>query len=93
VPADGAADPPRQATLRTLALPLSFLIFGLGFAGIVLRRERWARHDLIAGTPVICARDARAARLRFLATGNAPVRRPSGAHPAVSPTPGDATQS
>jgi hypothetical protein len=47
--------------------PLSFLLFGLGFLGILVQREHRARHDLIAGTAVICAWYARAARLRFLA--------------------------
>ena len=43
---------PRRApaVLRVLALPLSFLLFGLGFVLIVLRRDRRALHDLIAGT-------------------------------------------
>jgi uncharacterized RDD family membrane protein YckC len=67
VRADGTAAGPRNAVLRTLALPLSFLLFGLGFAGILVQREHRALHDLIAGTAVVYAWDARAARLRFLA--------------------------
>ena len=55
-----------RAVLRTLAFPLSFLLFGLGFAGIVLGRDRRALHDVIAGTAVIYTWDARSARLRFL---------------------------
>ena len=35
--------------------------------GILVQRERRALHDLIAGTAVVHAWDARAARLRFLA--------------------------
>jgi uncharacterized RDD family membrane protein YckC len=57
----------RRAIVRTLALPLSFVIFGLGFAGIVLRHDRRALHDLIAGTAVVYSWDAHSARLRFLA--------------------------
>jgi uncharacterized RDD family membrane protein YckC len=64
---DGSDVPPRKAVLRVLVFPLSFLLFGLGFVGIVLQRERRALHDLIAGTAVVYAWNARAARLRFLA--------------------------
>ena len=67
VRADGTAAGPRNAVLRTLAFPLSFLLLGLGFAGILVQREHRALHDLIAGTAVVYAWDARAARLRFLA--------------------------
>lgn len=67
VRADGAPAGVRNATLRTLALPLSFLTLGLGFLPIVVGRQRRALHDVIAGTAVVYAWDARAARLRFLA--------------------------
>jgi uncharacterized RDD family membrane protein YckC len=67
VRADGTAVGPRHAVLRTLAFPLSFLLLGLGFLGILVQREHRALHDLIAGTAVVYAWDARAARLRFLA--------------------------
>jgi uncharacterized RDD family membrane protein YckC len=63
---DGADVGARRAVVRTLALPLSFLIFGLGFVGILLGRHRRALHDVIAGTVVLYSWDARAARLRFL---------------------------
>jgi len=72
VAADGADATARQAVVRTLAFPLSFLVFGLGFVGIVLQRDRRALHDLIAGTVVIYSWDARAARLRFLARDKPP---------------------
>lgn len=72
VAADGADATARQAVVRTLALPLSFLLLGLGFIGILLQRDRRALHDLIAGTAVIYAWDARAARLRFLARDKTP---------------------
>ncbi len=67
VRADGTALKPRQGIVRALAFPLSFLFCGLGFLGILAQREHRALHDLIAGTAVIYAWDARAARLRFLA--------------------------
>jgi uncharacterized RDD family membrane protein YckC len=63
---DGADVGGRRAVVRTLALPLSFLLLGLGFAGILLGDQRRALHDVIAGTAVIYSWDARAARLRFL---------------------------
>jgi len=59
----------RRAVVRTLAVPLSFLFPGVGFAGILLGDRRRALHDVIAGTAVIYSRDARAARLRFLSRG------------------------
>jgi uncharacterized RDD family membrane protein YckC len=67
VSADGTTLPPSRAVVRTLAFPLSFLLLGLGFLGILVGREHRALHDVIAGSAVIYAWDARAARLRFLA--------------------------
>jgi uncharacterized RDD family membrane protein YckC len=67
VQADGTALEPRRGIVRALVFPLSFLLCGLGFLGILVQREHRALHDLIAGTAVIYAWDARAARLRFLA--------------------------
>src|ERR1017187_1859364 len=63
---DGSGPSGRRAVVRTLALPLSFLLLGLGFAGILLGDKRRALHDVIAGTAVIYSWDARAARLRSL---------------------------
>ena len=86
VRADGAAAEPRRGVVRALVFPLSFLLFGLGFLGILVQRERRALHDLIAGTAVVYAWDARAARLRFLAREAEAVAQPGGA----SPLAGDA---
>ena len=66
VGADGGDAGIRRAVVRTLAFPLSFLPLGLGFAGILLGRDRRALHDVIAGTAVIYTWQARSARLRFL---------------------------
>ncbi|MGN6790794.1 MAG: RDD family protein [Streptosporangiaceae bacterium] len=63
---DGGDVSGRRAIGRALAFPLSFLILGLGFLGILLGERRRALHDVIAGTVVIYSWDARAARLRFL---------------------------
>ena len=67
VRADGAILPPKQGVLRALVFPLSFLLFGLGFIGILVQHEHRALHDLIAGSAVVYSWDARAAQLRFLA--------------------------
>ncbi len=86
VSADGTTLAPRHGVLRALVFPLSFLLCGLGFLGILVQRERRALHDLIAGSAVVYAWDARAARLRFLA------RQTELAAPAgpASPLAGDA---
>ena len=68
----------RRAIARTLAFPLSFLILGLGFLGILLDDQRRALHDVIARTVVVYSWDARAARLRFLS-------RPQYSAPAAPP--------
>jgi uncharacterized RDD family membrane protein YckC len=70
VRADGAVLGPRRGVVRALVFPLSFLFCGLGFLGILVQREHRALHDLIAGSAVVYAWDARAARLRFLARGS-----------------------
>jgi len=64
---DGTTLDPPHAYLRSLVFPLSVLLFGLGFLGILIGREHRALHDVIANTAVIYSWDARAARLRFLA--------------------------
>ena len=86
VRADGAVAEPRRGVIRSLVFPLSFLLLGLGFLGILVQRERRALHDLIAGTAVIYAWDARAARLRFLAREAEKAAPPA----AASPLAGDA---
>jgi len=64
---DGSPIGPRQAVIRTITLPISFLLLGLGFLGILTNRDRHALHDRMAGTAVVYSWDARAARLRWLA--------------------------
>ena len=60
--------PGGRAHAASLALPLSFLFLGLGFADILPGDRRRALHDVI-GTAVVYSRDVRAARLRFLSRG------------------------
>jgi uncharacterized RDD family membrane protein YckC len=81
VRADGMIIDPWRGVLRALVFPLSFLLFGLGFVGILVQREHRALHDLIAGTAVVYSWDARSARLRFLSRS-----RPSTAGDARPPT-------
>ncbi len=72
VRADGDVLGARRAVVRVLTLPLSFLMLGVGFLLIVLRADRRALHDLIAGSAVVYAWDARAARVKFLARREQP---------------------
>jgi len=53
VRSDGSAPTPRVVLVRTVALPFSLLLFGIGFLLIPLRRDHRALHDLIAGTVVV----------------------------------------
>jgi uncharacterized RDD family membrane protein YckC len=64
---DGSSVGTKRGLLRTVAFPLSFLLLGLGFLGILLGRDRRALHDVIADTAVVYCWDAREARLRSLA--------------------------
>jgi uncharacterized RDD family membrane protein YckC len=52
---DGTRLDGRHAVVRVLAFPLSFLLFGVGFLLILLRRDRRALHDLLAHTSVVYA--------------------------------------
>jgi uncharacterized RDD family membrane protein YckC len=64
---EGSRAGTRRGLVRTVAFPLSFILLGLGFISILFEHDRRALHDLIAGTAVIYAWDAREARLRSLA--------------------------
>jgi len=64
---DGSRVGVRRGLVRTLAFPLSFLLLGLGFLGILFRPDRRALHDVIAGTALVYTWDAREAHLRSLA--------------------------
>jgi uncharacterized RDD family membrane protein YckC len=72
---DGSSVGTKRGLIRTLAFPLSFIILGIGFLGILFGRDRRALHDVIAGTAVVYGWDAREARLRSLA------RHSDGQHP------------
>jgi uncharacterized RDD family membrane protein YckC len=74
VKADGDEISRWRAAGRTAALPLSFVLLGVGFIMSLFQRERRALHDLIAGTCVVYAWDAHAARLRWLVRQESPNR-------------------
>jgi len=85
---DGRDVSGRRAIGRTLAFPLSFLIFCLGFLGILLGDQRRALHDVIAGTVVVYSWDARAARLRFLSRPQYAAPPPPPESPGLPGPPG-----
>jgi uncharacterized RDD family membrane protein YckC len=64
---DGAVLGSRQGWLRALTFPLGFLTLGVGFIWILVDRERRAVYDLIVGSTVVYAWDARVGRIKFLA--------------------------
>jgi len=56
-----------RAMIRTVLIPLSLILLGVGILMVLIDRRHRALHDLLAGTAVVYSWDARAARLRFLA--------------------------
>jgi uncharacterized RDD family membrane protein YckC len=70
---DGTPLRPRNALVRTVVLPFSLLVFGLGGAWMVVDRERRALHDLLASSTVVYDWGGRPAELpapltRWIAT-------------------------
>jgi uncharacterized RDD family membrane protein YckC len=51
--ADGTTPRGRVVFVRTLALPLSLVLFGVGLLLVPVRRDHRALHDLVAGTAVV----------------------------------------
>jgi uncharacterized RDD family membrane protein YckC len=64
VRSDGDELTPKQAFVRPLVFPLSFMLFGIGFLIGLFRRDRRQLHDLLARTAVVYAWDAGTAQLR-----------------------------
>jgi uncharacterized RDD family membrane protein YckC len=89
---DGQALDARRAAIRVLAFPLSYLLLGVGFVLIVLRRDRRALHDLIGGTVVVYAWRARARRVRFLTAPGQASLVASGPQPITTDSPPAAEQ-
>jgi uncharacterized RDD family membrane protein YckC len=67
VTAQGATISSRAAVVRTVVLPISIALFGLGLIGIVVRKDHRGWHDQAARTCVVYDWDAFGARLRWLA--------------------------
>ena len=67
VQADGAPLHGRNALARTVTFPLSFVAFGAGFLLGLVRGDRRQFHDLVGGSAVVYAWDARTAELRAAA--------------------------
>jgi uncharacterized RDD family membrane protein YckC len=86
VNADGTRLEPGRGWVRSLTFPLGFLTLGLGFLGILVQREHRAVYDLIAGTAVVYAWDARAAQLRFLARQAEPIADAASARGQAGPS-------
>lgn len=63
---DGSYVNGNRALLRTIALPLSFLVLGIGLVMGLFQRQRKCLHDVIADTVVVYSWDARRARLRLI---------------------------
>lgn len=53
----------RQAFIRAVTYPLSFVIFGIGLLGVVFNKERRAWHDHFAGSAVVYDWGSRTARM------------------------------
>jgi uncharacterized RDD family membrane protein YckC len=82
----GGTLPGSRALGRTAAFPLSCLLFGLGFLGILIGRRHRALHDVIAGTCVVYDWGDRPAELP--APISAFLARKAGAEYTPGPPPG-----
>ena len=97
VRADGAHAEPWRAVVRTLILPFSIVFFFVSIPLMLVLRAHQAPHDLVAGTAVVYAWDARAAKWRLLARASGqqqiPGAQPSAAGNGAQPSAtGDAVQ-
>jgi uncharacterized RDD family membrane protein YckC len=66
----------RQAAVRTLTLPISIVLLPISILFVLYQKERRCFHDLIAGTVVVYAWDARAARLRWISRAEPTPKQP-----------------
>ena len=92
VRADGAHAEPWRAVVRTLILPISIVFFFVSLPLILLQRAHQAPHDLVAGTAVVYAWDARAAKWRLLARDSARRQQAAAAQLAAAAEPVAAAQ-
>lgn len=80
---DGEILSSSRSAVRAIAFPLSYLLFGFGFLGIILGRERRALHDAIAGSAVIYDWGPRTAELPMPISGYLARKAGSGTEPAA----------
>ena len=84
VRADGGHAEPWRAVVRTLILPISVIFFFVSLPLILLQRAHQAPHDLAAGTAVVYAWDARAAKWRLLARDSARAQQAAAPQPSAT---------
>lgn len=84
VRADGAHAEPWRAVVRTLILPISVAFFFVSFPLVLLQRAHQAPHDLAAGTAVVYAWDARAAKWRLLARASGRTQQVAAPQPSAT---------
>lgn len=84
VRADGAHAEPWRAVVRTLILPISVAFFFVSLPLVLLQRAHQAPHDLAAGTAVVYAWDARAAKWRLLARDSARPQQAAAPQPSAT---------
>jgi uncharacterized RDD family membrane protein YckC len=84
VRADGAHAETWRAVVRTLILPISVVFFFVSLPLVLLQRAHQAPHDLVAGTAVVYAWDARAAKWRLLARDSAHRQQVPAAQPSAT---------
>ena len=84
VRADGAHAERWRAVVRTLILPISIVFFFVSLPLVLVQRAHQAPHDLVAGTAVVYAWDARAAKWRLLARSGAQQQRLPAPQPSAT---------
>jgi uncharacterized RDD family membrane protein YckC len=82
-----------RAALRAAALPFSYVLFGIGFLGIVVGRERRALHDVVAGSAVVYDWGPRTAELPLPISAYLARKSVDVASPAEDESGGDVVES
>jgi uncharacterized RDD family membrane protein YckC len=82
-----------RAALRAIAFPLNYVLFGIGFLGIVVGRERRALHDVVAGSAVVYDWGPRTAELPLPISAYLARKSVDAASPAEDESAGDVVES
>jgi uncharacterized RDD family membrane protein YckC len=93
VTSDGDILSSSRAALRAIAFPLNYVLFGIGFLGIVVGRERRALHDFVAGSAVVYDWGPRTAELPLPISVYLAKRSADEASPAKDASGGDVVES